>query len=198
MIYFLYKKTHRKTGLNYLGYTSRDPYDYRGSGIQWSRHLRKHGNDVDTEIILECASKAEVKHWGMYYSELWNVVDSNKWANLKPENGDGGDMSMCDAYVMGIKNRILPPQKGIPKSDNHCKNMSKAKQGIKPPNFDKWARANKGKSYFNNGIEEKRFLPNEVIPGWQKGRLMLQCVCGRLVDQSNMKKYHKQCQEEHQ
>jgi hypothetical protein len=49
----LYKKTHRKTGLKYLGYTSRDPFSYTGSGKYWSRHLKK----VRTEHFKKLAQK---------------------------------------------------------------------------------------------------------------------------------------------
>lgn len=48
----LYVKTHNKTGLKYLGYTKRDPFKYKGSGYCWVPHIRKHGNDVSTEILL--------------------------------------------------------------------------------------------------------------------------------------------------
>jgi hypothetical protein len=34
----------------------------------------------------------EIKDRGWYYSNLWNVVNNNAWANLKPETGTGGDM----------------------------------------------------------------------------------------------------------
>lgn len=92
MIIYLYKKTHRITGLNYLGKTtSKDPHGYSGSGKYWKAHLHKHGFDYDTEILRECTSTDEVKEWGEYYSNLWNVVDSDNWANLKMESGDGGD-----------------------------------------------------------------------------------------------------------
>lgn len=86
----LYKKTHKKTGLKYLGKTVRDPYEYQGSGKRWSRHIAKHGYDVDTEVLFESDNPEEIKHWGEYYSELWNVVESKDWANLKIEQGDGG------------------------------------------------------------------------------------------------------------
>lgn len=87
---FLYKKTHNKTGLKYLGKTQQDPYKYKGSGTYWTRHLAIHGNDVSTEILLETEDPNELKQVGIYYSTLWNVVDSDEWANLKLENGDGG------------------------------------------------------------------------------------------------------------
>jgi len=90
-IYYIYVKTHRITGLNYLGYTSRkDPHKYFGSGIYWQSHLQKHGYEYDTKILHRCISKSAIKSWGLFYSKLWSVVASNKWANLKVENGDGG------------------------------------------------------------------------------------------------------------
>jgi hypothetical protein len=96
-IYYLYVKTHNITGLKYLGYTKRkDPHKYKGSGEYWSKHINVHGYDVTTEILKECLSKQEIKEWGMYYSKLWDIVEArdehgNKtWANLRPEEGDGG------------------------------------------------------------------------------------------------------------
>lgn len=89
-IYYLMVKTHNITGLKYLCQTKRqDPIKYLGSGTRWRNHLRKHGKEISTEILLECGSKDELRKWGIHYSELWNVAQSNEWANLKPESGDG-------------------------------------------------------------------------------------------------------------
>jgi len=88
---YLYVKTHNKTGLKYLGKTiSKDPIKYKGSGLYWRNHITKHGYDVTTEIIKECKDNDELKFWGQYYSDLWNIVESKDWANLKTECGDGG------------------------------------------------------------------------------------------------------------
>ena len=90
-IYYLYVKTHKKTGLKYLGQTTaQNPYKYRGSGDRWNSHLNVHGYDIDTIIIQKCYTKTALRSWGVYYSNLWSVVDSKKWANLKPEEGQGG------------------------------------------------------------------------------------------------------------
>lgn len=86
---YLYVKTHRVTGLKYLGKTVQDPYTYRGSGKYWNNHINKHGYEVDTKILCECKTQEEVKERGLYYSKLWNVVESKEWANLKEETGDG-------------------------------------------------------------------------------------------------------------
>ena len=48
---YLYIKTHNITGLKYLGKTKQDPFKYKGSGKRWRYHIRKHGNDVTTEVI---------------------------------------------------------------------------------------------------------------------------------------------------
>ena len=103
MIY-LYIKTHRKTGLKYLGKTNQDPYTYKGSGKRWNSHIEKHGNDVDTEILRECKDNEEIRTWGLYYSDLWQVVDSPEWANLKPEAGDGGPFSHTKEAKIKIGN----------------------------------------------------------------------------------------------
>lgn len=90
MTYYLYVKTHNETGLKYLGQTSSDPYTYRGSGTRWKNHLKKHGNNVSTEILLETDDKSDLKEKGIKYSKLYDVVKSQEWANLKVEEGDGG------------------------------------------------------------------------------------------------------------
>jgi hypothetical protein len=105
IIYYLYVKTHNKTGLQYLGYTSSvDPHKYTGSGKYWLLHLNKHGFDFSTRVLHKCVSKLAIKAWGLFYSRLWSIVNSKQWANLKEENGDGGD---C-----GPKGRVELSRKG--------------------------------------------------------------------------------------
>lgn len=106
MIIYLYVKTHLTTGLKYLGKTIQDPYKYKGSGIYWNRHLKTHGYNVKTEILKECSNNEEVKYWGTYYSKLWNIVESNEWANLTEEQGDGNIPSK------EIRKRISESSKG--------------------------------------------------------------------------------------
>jgi len=92
-IYYLMVKTHKITGLKYLCQTKRkDPYKYLGSGKYWRPHLNKHGKTISTVIIRECQSKKELSEWGIHYSNLWHVVESEEWANLKIEDGTGGAM----------------------------------------------------------------------------------------------------------
>jgi hypothetical protein len=115
MIIYLYKKTHNKTGFKYLGKTtSKDPHKYQGSGHIWKKHLRKHGYDVTTEILKECNTKEEIRHWGKHYSNLWSVVESPDWANMRPEEGDGGATTFGEGHPM--KN---PVHRNKISGDNH-------------------------------------------------------------------------------
>jgi hypothetical protein len=95
MTIYLYVKTHNKTGLKYLGKTiKKDPHKYPGSGTYWRNHLKKHGHDYITVILKECQNEDELIFWGLNYSHLWNVIDSNEWANLKEEAGPHGKQSV--------------------------------------------------------------------------------------------------------
>jgi len=113
MTIYLYKKTHNKTGLQYLGKTTQDPFKYKGSGKRWVNHVNKYGYDITTEILKECQTNDEVRECGKYYSELWNVVESSEWANLKPEYGEGGSTSEMakKAIETKKKNGTLQPKK---------------------------------------------------------------------------------------
>lgn len=111
--YTLYLKTHNQTGLKYLGKTIRDPYLYKGSGKYWLSHLNIHGNDVTTDILFQTHDKEELSKVGIKYSNKWNIVESNDFANLKPENGDGG----------GVPGRLL--------SEAHKAKISAAHKGKK-------------------------------------------------------------------
>lgn len=125
MIY-LYIKTHRKTGLKYLGKTNQDPYAYKGSGIRWLRHIKKHGNDVDTKILKECINNNEIKEWGLYYSNLWNIVERAEWANLKPELGEGGAVPGRPSKYKGKTYEEIQqdPIKALARKKKHSKMMS--------------------------------------------------------------------------
>jgi hypothetical protein len=80
------------TGLKYLCKTSgkTDPYLYKGSGVRWTNHIKKHNSYIITCIIGCYESKQELINAGLYYSHLYNVVQDKLWANLTEEKGDGG------------------------------------------------------------------------------------------------------------
>ena len=132
-IYTLYIKTHKITGLKYLGQTSHDPFKYLGSGKDWLPHLEKYGKDHYTEILRECQSKKELSLWGRYYSRYYNILKEqddygNKiWANKKIECGDGG------AYYPGVstpdhvRKKLSISNTGLKRSDETKANIRAAR-----------------------------------------------------------------------
>jgi len=87
--FYLYLKESPK-GLKYLGFTTQNPYLYRGSGKYWKSHLNFHkikSSEIATTILFQTYSVNRLKKKGLYYSSLWNVKDSKEFANLIPENG---------------------------------------------------------------------------------------------------------------
>lgn len=89
MAIYLYVKTHNTTGLKYLGMTRKDPHKYSGSGKYWKQHLRKHGVNLTTDILLKTDNEIEFKETAIFFSNLWGIEESSEWANCKPEEGQG-------------------------------------------------------------------------------------------------------------
>lgn len=131
-IYYLYIKSHNKTGLKYLGKTKQtNPDVYRGSGKDWVAHLREHGNDVTTTILKECSSNDEIREWGIYYSNLWNVVESSEWANNIPETGGGFGLKPGTKRSETAKKNISKGLTGIVRTEKTKQKISEAMQGVK-------------------------------------------------------------------
>lgn len=87
--------THRITGLKYLCKTTQKLPKYFGSGKYWKEHLKKYGKDVEKTVLKECNTKEELRYWGLYYSNKFNIVNAMDdfgfkiWANKIPETGGG-------------------------------------------------------------------------------------------------------------
>jgi hypothetical protein len=111
MIY-LYLKTHNQTGLKYLGKTVQDPHTYEGSGIHWKQHIKKHGNDVTTEVLFQTEDKDEFKGVALDYSEKWNIVESKDFANMIPEEGQGGNTNEGRKFSEEHKRKMSEAMKG--------------------------------------------------------------------------------------
>ena len=91
MIIHLYVKQHKVTGLKYFGKTSKkDPYTYLGSGKYWKRHLKVHGRAIDTIQVWTFERAEDCEKFALEFSKLNNIVESEEWANLRPENGRDG------------------------------------------------------------------------------------------------------------
>lgn len=119
----LYIKRH-KSGLCYFGKTCRDPHTYMGSGTRWRNHLRKHGNDVETEVVGSFTSSEEISKVAIQFSIDNNIVESQLWANCRIENGlDGGSNG---PHSQETKKLISQQKKGKPKSPETRQRMKEA------------------------------------------------------------------------
>lgn len=169
---YLYVKTHNTTGLKYLGKTVGDPFKYKGSGKYWKSHLKIHGDDVTTVILLQTESKEELRETGLFFSKLWNIVQSDDWANLTEEEGAGGN-------TWDKRGRII--------SEAARLKMSKTRKGRK---FTAEHRENmKGKIM----PDHVRKMLSDIKKGVPRPRVI--CPrCGGDFDVGNFKRWHEpQC-----
>lgn len=90
----LYIKRHAVTGIRYLGKTiHEDITSYKGSGTRWTRHIKKHGPEfvVNDWVSDWFTDPHDLQEFALFVSEEMNIVESNEWANVKPEYGVEGN-----------------------------------------------------------------------------------------------------------
>jgi short-subunit dehydrogenase involved in D-alanine esterification of teichoic acids len=94
----LYIATHNKTGLKYFGksslYHTQEELQkcYHGSGVEWKNHLKEYGNDVIMEIWYQDENQEAINNLALMFSETYNIVKSDDWANMCNESGIGGTL----------------------------------------------------------------------------------------------------------
>ena len=208
-MFFLYVKTHNKTGLKYLGQTTHDPFKYHGSGFYWKRHLRVHGLDISTEIVGEYKTKVELKEAGEIYSKIWNVVDSAEWANLKTESGDGGDPGPVANKKISHKIKKLMRQQvrdgtfhfldSELQSELSRRGHAKRRAlGIRLPQFDsqyvsqrEQKKVQNGTHHFLGGEIQRRLAKERVRNGTHHFIVKVTCPhCNKNGGSANMHRYH--------
>jgi len=182
---YLYLKKHNKTNLKYLGKTiANDPHLYQGSGKVWKRHIAKHGYDVTTEILLTTDCADELKALGLYYSKLWNIVESKEFANLMDESGDGG----AQIWTIESRKKLSETMKKRPSpnqgynTEDQKLNISKSmKKRLEDPallveqiarlransNYEKTSKAMSKLKWCNDGIRNyrKKTIPASFVAG---------------------------------
>lgn len=112
--YYLLLKQHNVSGLKYLCFhygTYQSCFSYNGSGLYWKSHLKKHGVDISTIVLSESIDKSEISKFGIFYSNLWDVVNSINFANLIIENAESDPSKLHtkearEKRVISLKERI--------------------------------------------------------------------------------------------
>lgn len=115
---YLYIKHHKVTGKFYFGKTTKNPLTYKGSGLHWTRHCKEHGFEhVETLCVQEFSDLNECSRVALLFSEQQNIVKSDRWLNLAPENGVAG-------RVAGTKLSSETRKKmSKPRSEQACLNI---------------------------------------------------------------------------
>lgn len=184
---YLYIKQHSVTGLKYFGKTTKDPYKYNGSGSHWLRHIKKHGKEhVKTlSVFGPYTDKEYLIKQALAMSDWLNIVESNEWANLTPENGIDGLVATDDIRqrISSAKKGSIPWNKGIKGMPGHLHTeetkakISAAKKGIYGSN---------GKVGFKLAEETKIKISNS-----NKNLKKFECEhCKKLFIKSHLIRWH--------
>lgn len=196
MITYLYHKRHLKTNLNYFGKTTKNPYTYKGSGVYWSAHLRKHGKEIETIQVWKFEDLTECSKFAIEFSIKNNIVESEDWANLCLENGlDGGDKFSCMPLTKKIEysikqsNTILKQWESRDRkaqANTTSKIWSGREQSVKDKIFQKISNTLISKT------KEEKLASLEKYRNTVSKRLDIVCIhCGLVgTNIANMNRYH--------
>lgn len=160
-MYRLMIKTCKTTGLKYLCQTSKEDYlDYRGSGKFWKWHITKHNSELETEVLGEYETHDELKKRGREFSEKFNIVESQDWANLRIEEGDGGDTVSNKKWITnGLEEKYVDKVTNIP---------------------DGWRCGRSDRCTFKNVVNQRNFCSrvdvkkrgDSIKKAWDEGRFI--------------------------
>jgi len=184
---YLYIKTHNKTGLQYFGKftgTERRFKKYKGSGLYWKRHIKKHGYDVTTNIYsIFDINNCNIEDVALDFSIENNIVDSKEWANLVLENGLDGSLNNLGKKLCndGILQKYFR-EDDIPHNFNigsiyeykwYNDDINEYFITIKNSKNLKLGRLKKKGEYYNNGKELLLIMNKINIPkGFVKGGII--------------------------
>lgn len=118
-------KEHNITKLKYLCITKRVDWEkYSGSGKYWLNHIKKHGNDIDTEVLYESEDYNDFLEKCIYFSALFDVVLNEEFANLVPEWGYNNgskesNLEMWWKYASDSIKKEVISKRNISIKDNH-------------------------------------------------------------------------------
>lgn len=130
---YLYIKRHNVTGLMYFGKTIKpNPDKYTGSGKYWLKHLKKHGKDISTIFFEKFDNKEDLIEFAEFFSEEFDIINSDKWANLVAESGLDG---WTKTIGMTGKRHSVETRLKMSAAQSGENNPSFGKKGINSPSF---------------------------------------------------------------
>ena len=187
---YLYIKKHNVTGLMYFGKTVKDPLKYKGSGKYWQSHIKKYGDNLSNIWYELFTDKESLTEFAQFFSEEFDIVNSDKWANLISENGlDGGFNMEGKNHTKETKSKISLTirEKKLTISDEHRKSISLSNKNriITEDYKKKLSKAKIGKPL---SLETKVKMSASRK---NKPQRRVSCPkCNKLGGISSMKRYH--------
>lgn len=132
-------KRHTTTGLMYFCKTVKmNPYKYNGSGKRWTNHLQVHGKHVDTIWCEKFNDLESLQEFALFFSEFNNIVVSDEWANIIPEDGVTGwppgakhtpeSIEKCRINANGFKKGCIPHNLGKNSDEHYAKQIEGMKK----------------------------------------------------------------------
>jgi len=168
-------------GIKYFGKTTRqDAVKYPGSGKIWKDRIKKYGRKaIKTPWVSEwfyCPH--QIQEFALKFSELNQIVESEEWANYKPENGlDGGCSSRSEESIE--KERLTKSKNPYRHSEEIKENMRVLKSEEIKKNMKKAQILRRKTSekdiWITDGINNLLVPKSNKIPNnWRHGRTTAQ------------------------
>jgi hypothetical protein len=172
---YLYIKQHSITKKKYYGKTTRDPYEYNGSGSYWVDHINKHGKEhIVTLWVSELYYDTSIVEVALKFSSDNDIVNSKEWANMEPENGLNGGTS-------GAKHT---------EEQNAAKSVRQTGKKRFPYKKSGKPRSDKGKPRSEEAKVNMR-KSEETKANMRKPKKQVTCPhCGKTGGENGMKRYH--------
>jgi hypothetical protein len=152
----LYQKKCSHCELKYYGkHTGQDIESYQGSGEYWQSHLKKHNATVIHICNSDWFYDTSIVEVAIKFSNDNNIVESDNWANMKPENGlDGGFQEVTKKRLELMKDPDWRINIGIPSKEKE--KITKIKNGtLGKNNTEKMVATRKSNgSYDRNNTPE--------------------------------------------
>ena len=180
----LYIKQCPHCGLKYFGKTVVEHIEqYQGSGIRWTRHLKKH-NVIPVHLWnSDWYYDTAISRFALKFSHINKIVESQNWANLADENGlNGGNLLLykTDDEIKQINNKRINTnieKYGVPYINQTQERREYYKQIftnriISEPTKEKMSVAKKGKglneennNYGNSWTDEQKQAQSKQMKG---------------------------------
>ena len=168
-------------GLKYFGKSILENIEtYTGSGRRWKNHIKKYGrNNIKTIWVSEWFFEPfTLQEFAVALSAEYDIVNSDKWANLICENGLHGGPCINNFFATSDYNKkIRTPEEKAAKGGNRKGSKDpeyvrkrKADSARTPERRLKTSLAMSGMKCYNNGI---RTIRSKIPPGegWISGRI---------------------------